>query len=306
MESICIVGDTEDLTSVYVAWTARRRGLRVLELREDLLGHAWRFGFDDGRPRMGLLQIGAQSFSLAELAGAYVRLNPLPALPPGIDLGPVQQQSFVSERRYALHHFLEHLPCTVANRPSAGRSNGSKPHQMRLLADSGFRIPRWIVSNDAAAVEAFCAALAGRAIYKACSGLRSRVRRAGPELGQRLAAGTSPVLVQQYIAGRDVRVHTVGERAFATEVRSSTLDYRFEDAPAHYAATRVPPEIALRCCRFATGEKLLIAGFDFRVTAEGEWFCLEANPVPTFMPYELATGQPIAGALLDALARSGP
>ena len=304
MGNICVVGDTEDLTSVYVGWTARRRGLQVLELKENLLGDSWTFSFDDHQPRAGLLKVGSKSFSFTELIGAYVRLDPEPALPPGVELNPLQQQTFVSERRYAIHQLLEHLPCGVANRPSAGRSNASKPYQMRLLAQSGFKVPEWIVSNDPAVVEKFCAVVEGRAIFKACSGLRSRVRRADKDLLRRLAQGTCPVIIQEYVAGRDVRVHTVTDRAFATEVSSSSVDYRFEDQPAQYTATRVRPDIAALCCRFARNEDMMIAGFDFRVTSDDEWFCLEANPVPTFMPYELATGQPVAGALLDALEQS--
>ena len=46
---------------------------------------------------------------------------------------------------------------------------------------------------------------------------------------------------------------------------------------------------------------LTLAGFDFRVTKDGRWYCLEVNPMPTFLPYETATGQPIGNAVLDAL-----
>jgi len=42
-----------------------------------------------------------------------------------------------------------------------------------------------------------------------------------------------------------------------------------------------------------------VAGFDFRVTPDGDWYCLEMNPVPTFLPYEMATSQRIGEAILD-------
>jgi D-alanine-D-alanine ligase-like ATP-grasp enzyme len=45
-----------------------------------------------------------------------------------------------------------------------------------------------------------------------------------------------------------------------------------------------------------------VAGFDFRVTPEGSWYCLEVNPMPTFLPYEMATRQPIGAAILNLFA----
>ena len=45
----------------------------------------------------------------------------------------------------------------------------------------------------------------------------------------------------------------------------------------------------------------MLAGFDFRCAPDGVWYCLEVNPVPTFLPYEAATGVPIADAVLDEL-----
>ena len=53
------------------------------------------------------------------------------------------------------------------------------------------------------------------------------------------------------------------------------------------------------CRIFALADHLTIAGFDFRVDDEGQWYCLEVNPVPTFLPYEMATGQAIGSALLN-------
>jgi D-alanine-D-alanine ligase-like ATP-grasp enzyme len=65
----------------------------------------------------------------------------------------------------------------------------------------------------------------------------------------------------------------------------------------------IPDEIAQRCVQVAQDEDLLLAGFDFRVDPSGRWHCLEVNPVPTFLPYEMSTGQPIGAAVVDALLR---
>jgi glutathione synthase/RimK-type ligase-like ATP-grasp enzyme len=93
----------------------------------------------------------------------------------------------------------------------------------------------------------------------------------------------------------------VREEVFPTEVLSDGIDYRFEHEGNEYRTTTLPPAIAQLCREVAMQEGLLLAGFDFRVTADERWYCLEVNPVPTFLPYEMSTGQPIGNTLLDAL-----
>lgn len=300
--SICVVGDTDDLSSVYFAWAARRRGHRVLELDEQQLGSAWSFAFDDPRATTAVIQSEAGRVEFADLCGVFARFAPEPAPPPGITLDPQALERFRAERRAGLHELLDRLPCPVANRPSAGRSNGSKPLQMAMLEAAGFRVPEWIVSNEHKQVAAFAEALGEAPIYKAVCGLRSRVRRLDDELLRRLKEGTSPVLVQAYVPGIDVRVHVAGDVCLATAVDGIGVDYRF-DGSRSYQPYEVPPPIGRLCTGVSRTEGLLLAGFDFRVCEQG-WFCLEVNPMPSFIPYQWATGQPIAETVLDAFARA--
>jgi hypothetical protein len=299
--NICIVGDPTDLTAIYVAWLARRRGLSVLELPESTLGVDWTFAFDDSRAREGHVECGGQRYPFSALAGAYVRLHPHPPVPPDLDLDAAGEAVLVTERRGGLLYFLNSLPLVVANRPHAGRSNGSKPHQMRLLARAGFAVPEWVATNDAEVASAFAGRCTDGAIYKACSGLRSTVRLFDEAILGRLGEGSSPIVVQEYVRGREVRVHVVGRQIFATEIHASGIDYRFDSTESEFCASAVPVWLEERCRAFAAEEGLLIAGFDFRIAGDGRWYCLEMNPVPTFLPYAMATGQAIGEALLDEL-----
>jgi glutathione synthase/RimK-type ligase-like ATP-grasp enzyme len=299
---ILVVGDLQELSVVYITWLARRRGIPVIELAEEALGIDWVFKFDDQRRGESCVEVGDTRYSLGEFNGTFVRLNPHPALPTGIQLDSLKDQLFITERRAGLHHFLESLPCLVANRPSSGRSNGSKPHQMRLLAAAGFTVPSWMVSNDPASVDEFTHGCSDGFIYKSCSGLRSQVRYLDIDVLQKLHEGTTPIVVQEYIPGKDVRVHTIKRMVFSTEISGSAVDYRFEREGSKYRPTSVPEFIAELCCRVAEQEGLVIAGFDFRVTQDQQWYCLEVNPVPNFLPYEMSTGQPIGNAVIDVLS----
>lgn len=301
MPAICVVGDLQDLTNVYVTWLARRTGVEVIELDESEFGSGWSIAYDDQRVGDGVLSLSDRKLSLRDLAGVYVRFTPRPRPPSFLQLTADKQEVLAAERRSAIEHLLNSLTCPVVNRPRAGRSNGAKPYQMRQLRDAGFRVPKWLVTNNHQAALRFSDGCQRGCIYKSCSGLRSTVRRLDDQVIERLRAGTSPVLLQEYIPGHDVRVHTVGTHAFATKVVFSGIDYRFERGATDFVETSVPKTIEDLCLRTASTEELVIAGFDFRVTDGDDWWCLEMNPVPTFLPYEIATGQPIGSAILAAM-----
>jgi len=297
--SIALLGDPEDLALTYISWLAKRRGADTMLLPEATLGVDWSFKLNDASGD-GSIRIGTGTRDLRDVTGVFVRFNPQPAIPARLSLDTTARGVLTHERREGLHHLIAALRCPVVNRPSGGRSNASKPLQMMELRQAGFVVPRWVATNRLDAVETFARGCASGVIYKAASGLRSRVRRLDDALLQRLSEGTSPTVVQEFIPGRDVRVHTVADRAFATEMVSSAVDYRFENT-TEYRATSIDPLIARLCCATGGAAGLCLAGFDFRVTAEGDWYCLEMNPVPSFLPYEMCSGQPIGEAVVDVL-----
>ncbi len=296
---VCVLGDLEDLAATYVAWLARERGHEVLELAEGGLGASWDYSVQERSA--GTVRAGSASVPWSAITGVFVRLNPAPPLPPGVILDDRLRDGFVRERREGVHQLLEALDCPVINRPSAGRSNASKPYQMAELSAAGFDVPEWTASNSPDAIRAFVKDCPPGAIYKASSGLRSRVRKLDDSFFERLGEGTTPTVVQIYVPGTDVRVHTVGDSAFACEVRSAGVDYRFEHDDASYTATTIPQTLADMCCKYAARAGLVLAGFDFRRTADGRLRCLEMNPVPSFLPYEFSSGLPIGRAIVDVL-----
>jgi len=301
-----IVGDGRDLCSVYLKEVACLAGHDVMQLEEGELGETWALDLEVNNGTSGGIEVRGRRLNLSSVDAAFVRLSPDPGLPTQLcGLDDRAQEFLVLERRTGLQWFLDTAPFVVMNRPSAGRCNGSKPLHMRNLQALGLQVPDWIVTNDAAEAVEFARASADGAIYKACSGLRCQVRRVDHELFTRLRAGTTPVLLQRFVPGYDVRVHTVGSRSFAARIDSEDIDYRF-GTPVSYARVDLPPEIAGKCEKAVGALGLVIGGIDFRVGADGGWWCLEVNPVPTFLPYEIGAGLPIAQAIVEhaeALAR---
>jgi glutathione synthase/RimK-type ligase-like ATP-grasp enzyme len=300
---LCLIGDPDDLTGTYLRWRAQQRGIAIVVLPENRLGESWTFNLS--APTAGYFEIEGSRLPFADVDGAIVRLNPKPELPENVALSAEEANVFTVERRHTLHWLLDTAPFPVCNSPRAGRSNASKPYQMQQLARAGFRVPEWIVTNQSDVVRRFADRVAHGLIYKACSGLRSHVRRVDEEFHRCLREGSAPVVVQEYIVGTEARIHVVGRQTFCVGIESEAVDYRFDGGEPQYCSFDAPAEIQQRCIDFAAREELLLAGFDFRRSEAGEWMCLEMNPVPTFLPYEAATGVPIADCVLDEIIARG-
>jgi len=238
-----------------------------------------------------------------DIQGIFVRFDPHISASEVFEQSSPEELFVLSERRTGLQHWLSLVRQPVINRPWAGRENAAKPFQMQQLADAGMEVPRWVVTNESTRAQSFLSSCTNGAVVKSCSGLRPKVKMAGEWIIERLQSGSSPVILQEYVSGREVRVHVVGERSFPAEVNSRDVDYRFSEEPTGYALTSLPSQIGHACVRDAQRAGLTLAGFDFRVSNEDKWFCLEMNPVPSFLPYELATGLPIAKAVLRELGR---
>lgn len=256
----------------------------------------------DGELR-GSLTLGDRQVALEDVGGLYLR----PVAP--------ERRPEAVELHEALWAFSEVTEATVLNRPEAMAGNGCKPWQAAQARAAGFRTPATLLTTCGEAARAF-AEEHGEVIYKSVSGVRSIVATFDPADGDRLDdLASCPTQFQQRVPGVDVRVHVVGARQFACEVRSGAVDYRYAGREGHDAeltALTLPDEVARRCARLAELAELPLAGIDLRRTPDGEWFCFEINPSPGFTFYSAAAEQPVASAIADLLlageprARRGP
>lgn len=202
--------------------------------------------------------------------------------------------------------WAELTPALVINRPSAMAPNNSKPYQLEQIRRLGFQVPDTLITTDPIAVRSFWERH-NTVIYKSISGIRSRVSRLKLEHLERLAdVAWCPTQFQQYIPGKDYRVHVIDESIFACEITSQSDDYRYVASDADEIEIldySLPEAIAVQCQRLATALNLTFAGIDLRCTPDGEWYCFEVNPSPGYSYYQRATGQPISMAIAQVLAR---
>lgn len=253
----------------------------------------------------GTLKLPQRTIDLAAITAVYARpydvrqIEALKGKQPG---DPDFDRALLFED--ALNGWLEMTLALVVNRPSAMASNNSKPYQMELIRAAGFDVPDTLVTTDAAAVRDFSRVHSG-VIYKSVSGIRSIVTRLGPEHRERLPdVSHCPTQFQEYIAGRDIRIHVVGGDVFGCSILSDADDYRYptpENEGTQVRSHPVPDDLADRCRRLTADLGLVVSGIDLRRTSEGRYYCFEANPSPGFSFYEEETGQPIGNAIARLL-----
>lgn len=276
---------------------------RLLDLARFPEDYRVSWHWTEGGPE-GWIATADWRLDLDAISGVYARfLGPEDRpQPPGLE--PAGAAALRAEGDSSLTALLEDLECPVVNRIGGGLSNNSKPYQTLLINRAGLSVPPTLVTNDPAAARAFHAEH-GEVIYKSASGVRSIVRRVGPDQFARLELlRDGPAQFQAFVPGHNVRVHTVGERVFATRIESEAVDYRYahlEGLTARLEPVALPPALEAACLGLAHAFDLLFAGIDLKETPEGEFFCFEVNPCPGFLYYERQTGQPISTALAELL-----
>jgi glutathione synthase/RimK-type ligase-like ATP-grasp enzyme len=291
---ILIWGSADDPPVERLVSILRDRSVDLVHIDENVLAKL-RYDVTLGAIPTGWIETQDCTVRVDELTGIYVR--------PGESL-----PELTTEASMTLLGIVSCAPAIVVNRPSAGRSNWSKPFQLRLIAAAGLQVPDTLVTTDPEAALSFLVEHK-RVVYKSISGIRSIVATLTSADAERLhAVAHGPVQFQQWIDGQDVRVHVVGHRWFATAIDSDVDDYRYASrngTDVTMTPIEIPSELGKSLVALTQRMGLLVSGIDLRVTENGEWFCFEVNPSPGFTFYEAATGQPIADAIADLL-ESGP
>lgn len=255
----------------------------------------------------GRLKLNGDSYSLNDFTGVFSRLMDYRHLPELKDTPEdAPERHFCRNLFDTLTRWAEITPARVVNRVAPMGSNFSKPYQAQLIMRYGFETPETLITNDPELVREF-RARHGKVIYKSISGVRSIVQTLSDEDMDRLEnIRWCPTQFQAFVEGTNVRVHTVGEKVFATAISTDATDYRYAHRQggdhAELRAVDLSDELSQMCVNLAAGLGLAFAGIDLKVTPENHVYCFEVNPSPAFSYYESNTGQPISQAVADYLS----
>ena len=215
----------------------------------------------------GKIWLDERCWELTDFTGIYSRTVEACTLPENrprravaSDPYDIAKSAFLAE---AFNDWLEVAPSRIANRPNATSSNCSKPYQAQLILQHGFQIPRTLITNDPDEVRAFHAEY-GRIVYKSTSAVRSIVCEWRPEQAIKLERVRAlPTQFQALIPGVNVRVHVVAGDAFASEIESDAVDYRYagrEGGETSMKATELPADVADKCITMTRALGLTFSG----------------------------------------------
>lgn len=243
---------------------------------------------------------GQNSISIQDIHSVYWR-SFIPGQPGAIK-DSYQKKLAQRDTESMLRTFLQLPHIRFVNGWDAYQFHREKPLQLHCVHQLGVRIPETLVGNDATAIQGFFKCHE-RVIFKPLyGGAHSQFLTAEHLLPERLrqVLALSPVTLQRYIPGTNVRVYVIGNDIFAAEIRSGSVDFR-DDVDHELIAIAVPSEIEAQSRAIASALHLKWTAIDWRVEPSGEYVFLEANPSPMFIKFEQVTQWPITEALVNLL-----
>jgi glutathione synthase/RimK-type ligase-like ATP-grasp enzyme len=117
----------------------------------------------------------------------------------------------------------------------------------------------------------------------------------------------APVIFQEYVNGVDLRITVIGDRLFAAEIdarqSSYPVDMRMVIGEGTVRAVELPAAVQAALLALQRRLNLVYGAIDMRLTDDGQYYFLEVNPAGQWLFIEQRTGQPIAQAHADLLAR---
>ncbi|MGW2283640.1 ATP-grasp domain-containing protein [Streptomyces phaeochromogenes] len=296
---ICL-GSAADETFTYLTGNLLRMGLEAHVIDIASFAYSGSLQVDLKKPSQSFLQLGQRNHFLGDYSGAWVRLINISEQAPNERLS-----NRSADQHQALSIFFDIAPMAVVNPPSRSGGNYAKVAHGRILSSlADFEMPRSCLTDDQLVAKEFIISCPKGAVFKGASGQKTWAclyRKSDHAERLRLLANC-PTLFQEYIPGPNVRVHVVGNQAFAEKITSPELDYRTAKGN-RYEAISLPLEIRDPCILMCKNLGIPFMGIDFIIEeGSGNWIFLEANSAPCFQGYDIRANGKICRALGDYLA----
>ena len=301
-----------------VAQALARRGVRTIRFNTDLFPSLVKLSARAGDERAArLVTETGEETSADEVRAVWTRKLWTPRMTD--DLDERYRAMCVSESAAALEGFLDALQNVLwVNDLDRQRNAENKQRQLRLAAHAGLRVPRTLVTNDAAAARQFFAETEGETVAKLLRPLAVSMNADTPfvytnrvceeDLAGAEALRHSPMVFQELIPkAYELRVACVAGEAFAGALdaagtsRGHTDWRRAAPEECHWQKAQLPREVAKSLRVLMSELGLVFAAVDLICTPEGEHVFLEVNPSGEWGMLERDLGLPISEAIARAL-----
>ncbi|MEI8667665.1 hypothetical protein P4S65_04625 [Pseudoalteromonas sp. B131b] len=175
-----------------------------------------------------------------------------------------------------------------------------KPYQLQKIKNLGVKIPQTYVGNNIEDIK-FAYKNLEQSIFKPVfGGAHTEMLTESHLETERVEAALakSPITVQEFIAGTNIRTYVVGKRVISIELKSDMADFR-EDDDAKLIVIDTPELIKSQAKHIAEELYLNWTAIDWRRNESGEYYFLEANPSPMFIGFEKQSGIPMSDYIVD-------
>ena len=298
--NILVLGDAKDAHARHIFEASKQTGANAEYLDISLFPTSLKLSWNPDRDCGCINFSSGKQINLQDINSVYWRTLNSVSIPTVQD--KEQYDIALCDAKSTVRSLFQACPAHWVNPWQAYQFHQEKPLQLRLAKQLGVTIPATLVSNDPRQIIDFVEAH-GQVIFKPVSG-GSHARYVTPEHlePERLAAAlkVSPVTLQEYIAGTNIRSYVIGDYVYSAEIRTDAVDFR-DDVQAKIIPIATPEIIQQQCKAIASAFQLEWTGIDWRRKTDGEYVFLEANPSPMFLYFQQQTGFPITHKLVELL-----
>lgn len=313
--TILVLSNAQDATANAVSEALTRRGARFerIDVGDFPSVMTLNARHDGAKWTSSITYSDSGELQLSALRAVYYRRPTRFRMPAGLSDG---DETFArAEARLGFGGILATIEAQWVNNPFKVAIAEYKPLQLQVAAFSGLAVPRTLVTNDYATLQAFSDEVRGKVICKAFSSLVLN------EHGVAQAIYTSPVdiatidpaqlrvtthLFQEWVPKAfEVRVTMIGSIAFAAAIHArsgmATVDWRSDYSSLDYSIVEPPPAIMAGMKGYLDALGLNFGAFDFVVKPDGTWIMLECNPAGQWLWLEETIGLSIADGIAEFL-----
>lgn len=298
--NILILGNSEDAHAAHLKNILMQLGATVDYLDTRLFPTQVQMSWQPGTQTGCLTLSGGNKLSFQDIHSVFWRSLSGAYIPALEDSN--QQRIAFNDSMSTLRSLIQACPARWINSWQAYQFHQEKPLQLSKVKQIGIKIPKTLISNDPKQVTEFSRSQE-KAIFKPVYGGAHTQFVTETHLDSKrlsLALSLSPVTIQEYIPGTNIRSYVIGESIYSAEIRSHSLDFR-EDGHAELIPVTLPEAVRQQCLTIMKVLMLKWTAIDWRLLPTDEYVFLEANPSPMFLHFEQQTGFPITNELTKLL-----
>lgn len=299
-KQILILGDAQDEHALHLYQSLRKKRIKVNYLDTYLFPTKLHLSFKINANQGSICFPNEQRINWEEIQSIFWRNFNQVGIPQLEDSH--QEMLAFNDTISALKSMIKACPTHWVNSWDAYEFHRQKPLQLKKVHSLGVKIPQTVITNSPQEVMEF-AQKQEKVIFKPVYG-GATTKPLTEELLDperlKLALKIAPITLQEYIPGTNIRTFVIGEQVYSAEIRSSYLDFR-EDNNHKLIPLTTPEWIKKQSLAIKKALFLEWTAIDWRLTPDGDYLFLEANPSPMFLYFEQETGFPITENLIELL-----